>query len=49
MPREERLPSQSRPEQGLLKVEVTTLNQHEEAVQVLIATLMEPRRVSEGA
>ncbi|HEY5865884.1 MAG TPA: MaoC family dehydratase [Candidatus Tectomicrobia bacterium] len=42
-------PSQSRPGQGLLKVQVTTLNQHEEAVQVLIATLMVPRRVPQGA
>ncbi len=42
-------PSQSRPAQGLLKVQVTTLNQHEEAVQVLIATLLVPRRMPQGA
>jgi acyl dehydratase len=42
-------PSQSRPDQGLLKVQTTTLNQHGEAVQVLIATLMVPRRVPQGA
>jgi len=42
-------PSQSRPAQGLLKVQVTTLNQHEEAVQILIATLLVPRRMPQGA
>ena len=40
-------PSQSRPDQGLLKVRTTTLNQHGEAVQVLIANLMVPRRVQQ--
>jgi acyl dehydratase len=41
-------PSQSRPDQGLLKVRTTTINQHGEAVQVLIANLMVPRRVPQG-
>ncbi len=41
-------PSQSRPDQGLLKVRTTTLNQHGDAVQVLIGTLMIPRRVPQG-
>src|SRR3989454_7210772 len=30
-------PSRSRPDQGLIKVRTTTLNQHDEAVQVIIA------------
>jgi acyl dehydratase len=42
-------PSQSRPDQGLMKVRTTTLNQHGEAVQILIANLVVPRRVSQGA
>ncbi len=42
-------PSQSRPDQGLLKVRTTTLNQHGEAVQVLIGNLMVPRRVQQVA
>jgi acyl dehydratase len=37
-------PSRSRPEQGLIKVRTTTLNQNNEAVQVLIGTLVVPRR-----
>ena len=37
-------PSKSRPEQGLIKVRTTTLNQNGEAVQVLIANLIVPRR-----
>ena len=41
-------PSQSHPDQGLLKVRTTTLNQHGDAVQILIANLMVPRRVSQG-
>ena len=41
-------PSQSRPDQGLIKVRTTTLNQHGEAVQVLIGNLMIPRRVQQG-
>ena len=37
-------PSKSRPQQGLIKVKTTTLNQDGEAVQVLIANLLVPRR-----
>jgi len=39
-------PSKSRPEQGLIKVRMTALNQNGEAVQVLVANLMVPRRSS---
>ena len=34
----------SRPEHGLIKVRTTTLNQHGEAVQVMISNLLVPRR-----
>lgn len=37
-------PSRSRPSQGLAKVRTTTLNQHGEAVQVLVANLLMVRR-----
>ena len=37
-------PSQSRPHQGLIKVKTTTRNQHGEAVQVSVGTLIVPRR-----
>jgi acyl dehydratase len=37
-------PSQSRPSQGLIKVRTTTLNQHNEPVQVMITNLVVPRR-----
>jgi acyl dehydratase len=37
-------PSKSRPEHGLIKVRTTTLNQDGEAVQVLVANLVVPRR-----
>ena len=37
-------PSRSRPEQGLIKVRTTTMNQDGEAVQVLVANLVVPRR-----
>ncbi len=40
-------PSRSRPDQGLIKVRTTTLNQHDEAVQVIIANLVVPRRRQE--
>ena len=36
--------SRSRPNQGLIKVRTTTLNQRDEAVQVQIANLIVPRR-----
>jgi acyl dehydratase len=38
-------PSRSRPDQGFLKTRVTTLNQNGEPVQVLVGSLMVPRRV----
>jgi acyl dehydratase len=37
-------PSKSRPEQGLIKVRTTTLNQNGDPVQILIANLVVPRR-----
>jgi acyl dehydratase len=37
-------PSRSRPEQGLIKVRTTTWNQNNEAVQILVANLVVPRR-----
>jgi acyl dehydratase len=37
-------PSRSRPSQGLAKVRTTTLNQHGEAVQVLVANLLVVRK-----
>ena len=36
--------SKSRPQQGLVKVCTTTLNQHEQPVQVLVASLVVPRQ-----
>ena len=36
--------SKSRPEQGLIKVRTTTLNQHGEPVQVFVGNLIVPRR-----
>ena len=42
-------PSKSRPEQGLIKVRTTTLNQHDEAVQVLVGNLVVPRRPPEAS
>jgi len=37
-------PSRSHPDQGLIKVRTTTLNQHHEAVQIVVANLVVPRR-----
>src|SRR5713101_7489658 len=37
-------PSRSRPDQGLIKVRTTTLNQNDEAVQIIIANLVVRRR-----
>jgi acyl dehydratase len=37
-------PSKSRPQQGLIKVRTTTLNQNGDAVQVFVANLIVPRR-----
>ena len=39
-------PSRSRPGEGLVKVRVTTLNQHGEAVQTFTPTLLVTRRAS---
>ena len=39
-------PSKSRPDQGLIKVRTTTLNQHNEPVQIMISNLVVPRRPS---
>jgi acyl dehydratase len=39
-------PSKSRPNQGLIKVRNTTLNQNGEAVQIAIGSLLVPRRPS---
>ncbi len=36
--------SKSRPEQGLIKVRTTTLNQNDEPMQILISNLVVPRR-----
>jgi acyl dehydratase len=38
-------PSKSRPEQGLIKVRTTTLNQNDEAVQLQVGTLLVLRRL----
>jgi len=38
--------SKSRPDQGVIKVRTTTLNQREEAVQVTVGILVVPRRPS---
>src|SRR5437016_11090346 len=40
-------PSKSHPQQGLIKVRITTLNQNGEAVQVFVANLIVPRRSAE--
>ena len=37
-------PSKSRPEQGIIKVRTTTLNQNGEAVQIFVGSLVVPRR-----
>jgi acyl dehydratase len=42
-------PSKSRPDQGMIKVRTTTLNQRDEPVQVSIGNLVVPRRpISRG-
>jgi acyl dehydratase len=40
--------SKSRPEQGLIKVRTTTFNQNGEPVQILVVTLIVPRRAKPG-
>jgi acyl dehydratase len=37
-------PSKSRPDQGMIKVRTTTLNQNEETVQISVGNLVVPRR-----
>jgi acyl dehydratase len=37
-------PSQSRPEQGMIKVRTTTFNQRNEPVQISVGNLVVPRR-----
>ncbi len=37
-------PSKSRPDQGIIKVRTTTLNQNEEPVQISVGNLIVPRR-----
>lgn len=37
-------PSKSRPEQGIIKVRTTTLNQNGEAVQISVGSLLVPRK-----
>jgi len=39
-------PSKSRPEQGLIKVRTTTLNQNGEAVQIFVGNLIVPSRAA---
>jgi acyl dehydratase len=39
-------PSKSRPDQGLIKVRTTTLNQNDEAVQVTVGSLVVPRHLT---
>ncbi|HCE5827434.1 TPA: MaoC family dehydratase N-terminal domain-containing protein [Pseudomonas aeruginosa] len=39
-------PSRSRPEQGLVKMRSTTLNQHGEVVQISVSNLVVPRRMT---
>lgn len=41
-------PSMSRPEQGLVKVRTTTMNQHGEVVQISVGNLVVPRRPAEA-
>jgi len=41
-------PSKSRPSQGLIKVRTTTFNQNDEAVQIIVANLVVPRRATQG-
>jgi acyl dehydratase len=37
-------PSKSRPEQGIVKVRFSAINQHDEPVQVMVGNLVVPRR-----
>ncbi len=39
-------PSKSHSDQGWIKVRVTTLNQHDEPVQIYVANMLVPRRTA---
>lgn len=41
-------PSKSRPQQGLVKIRTTTLNQRDQPVQVSVGNLVVPRRAGEA-
>jgi hypothetical protein len=41
-------PSKSRPDQGLVKVRTSTLNQNNEPVQIIVGNLLVPRRSAES-
>jgi acyl dehydratase len=41
-------PSKSRPEQGMIKLRTTTLNQNGEPVQISVGNLVVPRRPGQG-
>jgi acyl dehydratase len=41
-------PSKSRPEQGMVKLRTTTLNQRNEPVQISVGNLVVPRRPNQG-
>jgi len=38
------IPSRTKPNQGIVRMKITTLNQHNEPVQVFTAKLLVPRR-----
>lgn len=42
-------PSRSRRDRGLVTIQTTTLNQRDEAVQVMTAAILAPRRPQDGA
>ena len=42
-------PSKSRPDRGMIRVQNTTLNQNDEAVQTFTANLLVPRRPAESS
>ncbi len=42
-------PSKSRPDRGLIRAQNTTLNQHDEPVQIFTANLIVPRRPASAA
>jgi acyl dehydratase len=42
-------PSKSRPDQGMIKVRTTTLNQNDEPVQISVGNLVVPRRAAQSS